>query len=61
MVQPCAERAVTAKAGVIINWVRFALNTGCFLYPSKNQFRPFDGKIGYRPGSHPGRRHSFAW
>eukprot|EP00959_Pyramimonas_sp_CCMP1952_P471595 9498660-Pyramimonas_sp.AAC.1 len=58
-VRPCAECAVAANAGVIMNWARFALNTGCFRYPSKNHWRLFDGTIGHMPGPHPGRRQSF--
>eukprot|EP00959_Pyramimonas_sp_CCMP1952_P161814 3383541-Pyramimonas_sp.AAC.1 len=61
MVRPCAECAVAANAGVIMNRERFALNTGCFRSPPKNHCRPVDGKIGCSPGPRPGRCHSLAW
>eukprot|EP00959_Pyramimonas_sp_CCMP1952_P087586 1832865-Pyramimonas_sp.AAC.1 len=60
MVRPCTERAATAKDEMIINWVRFTLNAGCFLYPPKNHCRPLDGKIGRRRGPQPEGRHSSA-
>eukprot|EP00959_Pyramimonas_sp_CCMP1952_P394055 8256713-Pyramimonas_sp.AAC.1 len=44
-----------------MNCVRFTLHTGCFRYPSKNHWRPIDGRIGYSPSPHPGRFHSFVW